>query len=108
MSSKNKRDVKEFLRYITEAHLIHDRVLLKKTSELKGESIEPLIALMQRENVDILVDDKGKWQLNKNGDFKNQYASPKLEQNYRTLDHPGSVFLKTNEEINPFYKNPHK
>jgi hypothetical protein len=100
MTTKN---VTEFLQNFSVEDLKEAGILRGISNQLKGTSIDPLIALMREHGVDRLEYPDRKWFLDVERNFRNPTSQDLKEGRVTDLSNPGSVFTGTNATINPYY-----
>ena len=101
MKTKN---ITEFLQGFSVEELREHGILRGTSNQLKGLSIDPLIALMQKHGVERLEYPSRNWFLDIEGNFSNPTSEEQREGKVTDLSNPGSVFNYTNTTINPYYE----
>jgi len=101
MKTKN---IAEFLQGFFVEELRERGILRGVSNQLKGLSIDPLIALMQEHGVQRLEYPSRNWFLDIEGNFRNPTSDELKEGKVTDLSNPGSVFNYTNTTINPYYE----
>ena len=97
------QNISEFLQQFS-VETLKDRGILKGPSnQLKGTSVDPLIALMREHHVDRLECPSRNWFLDVEGNFRNPASQELKEGRVTDLSNPGRVFSYTNTTMNPYY-----
>jgi hypothetical protein len=97
------QNIIEFLQAFGVEDLKNRGILNGTSNQLKGTSVDPLIALMRERGVDRLECPSRNWFLGIEGDFGNPASQELKEGRITDLSNPGSVFSYTNTTINPYY-----
>lgn len=100
----NAQNIRDFLLSFSVEHLKELGILRGASNQLKAFSIDPLMALMRENSIDRLEFPDRNWFFDIDGNFSNPASSELKEGNISTLTNPGSVFLRTNTTINPYYQ----
>lgn len=101
------KNIYEFLEEFDAATLLEHGVLRgKATRQLKGTSIDPLIALMRESGVKKLEYPDNSWYIDLNGNFSNPRSAEITEGNIKDLKLQGTIFSSQNKDINPYYHSP--
>jgi hypothetical protein len=99
------KNVREFLLGFSTEELKDRGVLRGTLNQLRAQSVDPLITLMQEQNVERLEYPEHNWYLDVKGNFRNPRSGELKEGKIINLSNPGSVFDLANTTINPFYQS---
>lgn len=99
------KNVREFLLDFSPEELKDFGVLRGTLNLLNSQSVDPLITLMQEQNVERLEYPEHNWYLDIKGNFRNPGSSELKEGKVADLSKPGFVFSLTNTTINPFFQS---
>lgn len=85
--------------------LFNEGVLRGNGALLTGESLRPLLQLMEAESINEFTSFDGSWFLKANGEFVNPGSDESRSGNISSLRKPGNVFRRQNKSLNPFFKS---
>lgn len=96
--------INEFLKKFSERKLKQFGVINTRRNLLNGQSVEPLIRLMKKNNVESLTGPNA-WFIDINHNYYNPYSKEVRNGNLKTSDisRLGVVFDAQNNHLNPFY-----
>lgn len=99
------KNVKDFLNEFSTDELKNLGILQEKERNLlRHDSINPLIKLMNKNDIGKLEYPNVNWYFDVNGNFRNIKAPKLKEGNISELENPGNIFQGMNPIINPHYK----
>ena len=97
-------NMKDFLQGFSAKELRERDILITARNILQGVSVKPLIGLMRNSGIQKLEYQPIGWSLDTDYNFSNRFSPELKKGKVQDLKKPGSVFTKTNRDINPHYR----